>query len=153
MAKASIKIDVDVNGIAKAIRQISKFDITTQQRVKDTVNKHALNIQSLAKKNLTKNGSVDTGRLRSSIAMEPYNEGLTIRVGSALKYAPYVEYGTGKFAKNGSGRKTPWVYKNRKGDFIWTRGQKPKPYLHPAAEADRKDYINDMKQVLKNIKV
>lgn len=152
MAKASIKVNVDVNGIAKAIQQINKFDLLTKERVKNTVNEHALNIQSLAKKNLTKNDSVDTGRLRSSIAIEPYKEGLTIRVGSAVKYAPYVENGTGKFAENGSGRKTPWVYKNRDGQVIWTQGQKPKPYLRPAAEADRKDYINDMKQILKNIK-
>lgn len=153
MARASITVDVDVNGIAEAIKQINKFDLLTKERVKNTLNKHALNIQSLAKKNLTKNGSVDTGRLRSSIAIEPYQEGMTIRVGSSVKYAPYVEYGTGKFAENGSGRKTPWAYKNRNGQVIWTQGQKPKPYLRPAAEADRREYINDMKQILRKINV
>ena len=138
-------VDVDVRGIAKAINEIKKFDIVTQKRVKDTVNDFALKIQKGAKSR----APVDKGRLRASIAMEPYKDGMSVRVGSRVHYAPYVEHGTGIFAEKGDGRKTPWRYKNRKGETIWTRGQKPQPYLHPSAEEQKSPYIKAMRDVLK----
>lgn len=55
--------------------------------------------------------------------LAPFNEGTlsrsithylpddkTVVVGTNLSYAPYVEYGTGRFAKNGNGRPGYWVY-------------------------------------------
>lgn len=147
MAGPRFSIDVDVRGLAAAISQINQFDLLTKAKVKDVVNKHALNIQKGAKRRV----KVDTGRLRSSIAMEPYMEGMAIRVGTNVKYAPYVEHGTGKFAENGNGRKKPWMYKNRDGQVIWTQGQKPQPFLHPAANEEKAAYIKDMKRVLKGV--
>lgn len=143
--KGKFNVDVDVKGIAKSISQLDTFNLLTKQRVKDTVNKYALKIQSGAKQR----APVDKGRLRASIAMEPYKEGMAVRVGTKVHYAPYVEHGTGIFAENGDGRKTPWRYKNRKGEVIWTRGQKPQPYLHPAANEVKSAYIKDMKNILK----
>ena len=37
---------------------------------------------------------VDTGRLRASIAVESQDDGLTAIVGTNVKYAPHVEFGT-----------------------------------------------------------
>lgn len=48
---------------------------------------------------------VETGTLKRSITHEI--EGNTGIVGTNMEYAPYVEYGTGLFATNGDGRKTP----------------------------------------------
>lgn len=55
------------------------------------------------------------------------------KIGSVLNYALYKEYGTGKFAENGNGRKTPWVYFSKKYGFRKTEGVKATPYLRPAA--------------------
>ena len=142
------KVDLKVKGIAKALADIDKFDQATQQRIKDTVNEFALKIQKSAKKRCP----VDTGRLRSSIVIEPYNGGFTARVGTNVKYAPYVEFGTGKYAVEGNGRKTPWAYKNRDGELIWTAGQKPQPYLLPAFNEHKQAYINAIKQILRDVK-
>jgi HK97 gp10 family phage protein len=144
----SFNIDVDVRGIAKAIAQINRFDQTIQQRIKDTVNEFALKIQKSAKKRCP----VDTGRLRSSIVIEPYNDGFTAHVGTNVKYAPYVEFGTGKYAVDGNGRKKPWAYKNREGELIWTAGQKPQPFLIPAANEHKQAYINAMRKILRDVK-
>jgi HK97 gp10 family phage protein len=54
------------------------------------------------------------------------------RVGSPLDYAPYVEFGTGEFAENGAGRKGGWVYKDPSGEWFFTWGQEPQPFLRPA---------------------
>jgi hypothetical protein len=57
---------------------------------------------------------VDTGALRRSITSEvKEKEGV---VGTNLLYAPYVEFGTGLFATNGDGRKTPWSYQTADGE-------------------------------------
>lgn len=76
----------------------------------------------------------DTGALRNSIQSKVENNGFEVVgiVFTPLEYAPYIEYGTGLFAEEG-GRKTPWTYEDEKtGERIFTRGQKPKPYLRPA---------------------
>ncbi len=75
----------------------------------------------------------DTGALKASITHETRAEGKQIvgYVGTNIEYAPYQEYGTGKFAENGRG--TPWVYTDEKtGKEIYHEGNKPHPFLRPA---------------------
>ena len=82
---------------------------------------------------------VDTGQLRNSIThMVTDNVGY---IGTNVKYAPYVEFGTGVFAKDGNGRQTPWSYYDTKEDkWIWTKGQHPNPFLERAL-TDNKEVI------------
>lgn len=75
--------------------------------VKAAINESALNIQTGAKRL----SPVDTGRLRSSITIESFNDGLAQRVGTRVNYAAYQEFGTVKM--------------------------KAQPFLFPAAEAER----------------
>lgn len=90
----------------------------------------------------------DTGALRNSITSEVKSDGTDIVgiVFTPLEYAPYVEYGTGLFAENGDGRKTPWSYEDEEtGEKIFTRGQKPQPYLRPALNENREKIANILK--------
>lgn len=87
---------------------------------------------------------VDTGALKASIT-HTVEEDKGI-IGTNMEYAPYVELGTGKFAKNGHGRKTPWAYEDPKtGELIWTAGQRPQPFLHPALSENAEAIQNDFK--------
>lgn len=81
-----------------------------------------------------RNCPVDEGELRNSIQHEVKDvDGEIIgTIGTNKPYAPHVELGTGIFAANGNGRKTPWVYKGKDGNFRWTRGNRPQPFLYPA---------------------
>ena len=46
--------------------------------------------------------------------------------------------GTGKYAKNGNGRKTPWFYTDRKTrEKILTHGSKPRPFLRDSMDKNR----------------
>lgn len=151
-----MRIDVDLKGIDKAMKKLSKWEHTKRQAVKDVINESALNIQKGAKQRCT----VDTGRLRSSIAIQTFNEGLTLQVGTKVKYAPFVEFGTGKFVDiptaagfSATGRKTPWLYPESKGgkltgEMIFTHGSKPKPFLFPAFEEEKPRFIKAMKGAL-----
>lgn len=102
---------------------------------------------------------VDEGRLRASISTEVRGSGssLTIRIGSNLEYAIYVEEGTGIYA--GRGYITPkrgtymrWPRKNNSGSgsrrysggrtstYVFAKrvkGVRPRPFLRPALDAAR----------------
>lgn len=82
------------------------------------------------------------GQLRQSITHEVDKEKMEGVIGTSVEYAPYVEIGTGIYSSEGTGRKTPWCYKDEKTDkFYWTRGQNPRPFLQPALDSN-KDKIN-----------
>ena len=100
--------------------------------------------QGYAVENITRNGSVDTGNLRNSIAFQV--ESNEVAVGTNCEYAIYVEMGTGKYVAGGS---PPWIYpsKNSKGETVFyrTEGQPPKPYLKPALA----DHIGQYENIIR----
>ena len=78
--------------------------------IHEPLTKACLLVESEAKNKVP----VDTGALRRSINTKIYDTyGV---VGTNLEYAPYVEFGTGLFASNGDGRKTPWSYQSADGE-------------------------------------
>lgn len=82
------------------------------------------------------------GQLRQSITHDIDKNKYEGVIGTNVEYAPYVEIGTGIYSSEGTGRQTPWCYKDEKtGEFYWTRGQHPRPFLQPALELN-KDKIN-----------
>lgn len=81
-----------------------------------------------------------TGLLRSSITTQV--EGLEGAIGSNVAYAPFVELGTGIYAKNGDGRQTPWYFwDDLQEKFILTVGMQPQPFLEDAADESKDDII------------
>ena len=89
---------------------------------------------------------VDTGNLRNSISHETDDD--TVYVGTNVEYAPYIEFGTGKYAEGG-GRPTPWRYQDDKGDWHTTNGMKPQPFLRPAIDNHLDEYQNIVNNELK----
>ena len=85
---------------------------------------------------------VDSGRLRNSITHKVDDNSVT--VGSSLEYAAYVELGTGKYVAGG--RNTPWVYKDDKGNWHYTHGQRAQPFLKPALQNN----INTYQAIIKD---
>lgn len=75
---------------------------------------------------------VDEGALRADISMDVQATatGVVGSVYSNLDYAPYVHNGTGVYAVDGNGRKTPWVWISEDGrKAARTIGQQPQPYI------------------------
>ena len=88
---------------------------------------------------------VDTGALRNSVRQHTDIEHRRVtsyivadaaNEKSGDEYAVFLEMGTGLFAENGDGRKTPWVYQDRHGNWHYTRGMKPRPFIRPAVAAE-----------------
>lgn len=80
-----------------------------------------------------------TARLKGSIDYQVDEGELVGYVGTNVEYAIYIEFGTGEFAENGRGRKGGWVYQDPSGEWFFTWGQEPQPYLRPAFRQTRKE--------------
>jgi len=90
------------------------------------------------------------GNLRQGMSHEVRSTKKEVIIGNSMEYARFVEQGTGIHAKDGKGRKTPWVYFNeRTGQFVKTSGSKAQPFLKPAAFSNIAKIIAIGKQVFK----
>lgn len=83
------------------------------------------------------------GALKQSLVYVVNLAEKTVTIGTNLFYALYVELGTGIFAENGDGRKTPWIWKDQNGKYHFTRGMAPRPFLRPAVE----DHIKELQEI------
>ena len=90
---------------------------------------------------------VDTGRLRSSITHTV--KGDEVYIGTNVEYGIWQELGTGIFASDGTGRKTPWSYYDSKGKLHYTRGVRPKHMLKRAATEHNSEYQAIIEAILK----
>ena len=120
--------DIKFDGLDKIIDKIEDFDVVREMT---SAMQQACNLVEGAAKDKPPK---DTGALRRSITSKVEVTGNSIEgiVFTPLEYAPYQEFGTGLFSENGNGRKTPWVYMDDKGNYHYTRGQHPQPYMGPA---------------------
>lgn len=91
---------------------------------------------------------VDTGNLRNSITHMVDEQEPAAIIGTDSEYGAYVCLGTGKYADGG--RPTPWVYKDAKGQFHWTAGNKAQPFLKPAVSDHAEQYRDILKKELEN---
>lgn len=90
---------------------------------------------------------VDTGALRNSIAHNVDTAGKIAYIGTDKEYGLYVELGTGKYVAGG--RPTPWVYRDEKGNWHRTNGQRAQPFIKPAVSDNRDTYKNIINKALK----
>ena len=138
--------DIKFEGLDKIIEKIEDFDDV-----------HAITSAMQDACNIVVDAAIDkapkkTGALRRSITskVEVTSNAIEGIVYSPLEYAPYQEYGTGLFAENGNGRKTGWAYEDEKtGETIFTRGNRPHPFLRPAVNENKDKIINTIKGALK----
>lgn len=117
--------------------------IDNSQQGKDAINKATLKFLFqaciLVEGQAVLLAPVKYGRLRDSIDYYVDEKELVGYVGTNVEYAVYVEFGTGEFAENGRGRKGGWVYMAPNGEFYFTYGQAPQPYLRPSFREKRND--------------
>ena len=91
---------------------------------------------------------VDTGRLRNSITHAV--KGDEVYIGTNVEYGIWHELGTGVYASDGQGRKSPWAFQDSKGVWHYTRGVKPKHMLKKAASEHDKEYKAIIENLLKD---
>ncbi|MDM8312905.1 HK97 gp10 family phage protein [Clostridium cadaveris] len=130
-----------LNDNSEFVKSMENATLRMIQEAAENMKKACLVVERDAKKNCP----VDQGILRASMQ---YDVSVTTAeivgtVSNGSEYAPYVHQGTGIYAKDGNGRKTPWKYEVKKGKYKgWhiTKGQKPQPFLDKA-KLDNKNKI------------
>ena len=90
---------------------------------------------------------VDTGRLRNSITHAV--RGDDVYIGSNVEYAVWIELGSGIYASDGKGRKSPWSYQDRNGKWHRTKGMKPHHMLKKAASEHNEEYKSIIEAIMK----
>jgi hypothetical protein len=89
------------------------------------------------------------GSLRKSITHKVIDN--TVYVGTNMKapngapYPVYVELGTGIYATDGKGRKSPWVWRDKNGKYHYTKGIRPTHFMRNALS--RQDHIEEYKEI------
>ena len=132
---------IKFEGIEEVLNSIDS--LANLEELQSALGKACAVVEASAKQKAPK----DTGALARSITSKIEDtEGIIF---TPLEYAPYVEYGTGLFAEEG-GRNTPWIYKDDKGEWHRTSGQKPQPFMRPALAENREKIINILKEGIGN---
>lgn len=165
-----------VKGIAKTISELRKFGKDAEKMIDAETEAIAVQIETDAKTLAPKN----FGKLAQSISHDK-PEALQRRVTVNEKYAPYVEFGTGKLvsvpaeweqmAKSFKGKSSGSFQDFIEAMTIWFKakgydtknvwiacinklnnGSEARPFLYPAYVKGKKDYQNNLNKLLKNFK-
>lgn len=145
--------------LQRCINDLRKYNQNVQKGARVVINTTAYSVANDAKRNLTQNKSVVTGRLRSSIKVITNLARFEAKTGTDINYAPYLEYGTVAHVITARRAKVLARYnRTSKGKALFTvfgrtvnhPGTRPKPFLFPAAEKNRRQFENSMIKVLKD---
>lgn len=100
-------------GFGEWERAVNKFEKHIIREVKRIVAETAEMMVSQMKA-LAPVSEIDGGNLKKSIDVMYVKGGLTAIITVGASYGVYVEFGTGIYSIEGNGRKTPWVYYDKK---------------------------------------
>ena len=135
-------IKVNVDDLNRFSVDIGELSNEIEEGVKKVVKNSAFNIESKAKKNINSNKSVKTGHLIRSVSTDVKGLEATIHT-SNLKYAPMVEFGTkAHIIRPKSKKALYWKGASRPVKQVSHPGSKAKPYLIPAFEDEKDNFIN-----------
>ena len=96
-----------------------------------------------------RNSKVDSSHTKDSWKYVVDESKQSATIGNPLENAIYEEFGTGEYALNGDGRKTPWSYQDEKGQWHYTRGKHPTRMLFKAFTSLRKPLQQALETKLK----
>ena len=139
-------MSVEIKGLDKLVAKLNGIADGMEDKMLDA----ALFLEDVAREKAPKR----TGQLKGSLESSVERQGSTITatVSSPEFYAPYQEFGTGLFAVNGDGRKTGWVYEDElTGEKVFTRGNRPHPFLAPALRENTDVVMRYLKEGLNDV--
>lgn len=103
------------------------------------------------KSQIQRNTPVKTGQLKGSWDYHVDESKLESVVGSPLENAIWNEFGTGEYALEGNGRKTPWKYQDSKGNWYTTKGKRPRRSLFNAFQKQKNKLQKALEAKLKEL--
>lgn len=149
-----------ITGIRGDKRTVAKFAVYSEQAkrgVQKAVAVSALAIQKGARQNITRQGAVDTGRLRSSIRTEFFQSKLSAEIGTDVGYGTSIEFGRRPGSMPPPEALRRWarrVLGNEKAAYpvaraIGRRGTPARPFLGPAYQRERDRFVEAIRDALR----
>ena len=131
---------------------LNKFNVILRElpdEIKNDVRKVVKNSAFNIERNAKSSASVKTGHLRRSISTKMGDMEATIHT-SNLKYAPMVEFGTRPHIIRAKNKKALyWKGATHPVKQVNHPGSKAKPYLIPAFEKEKDQFLEKLKEVIK----
>jgi HK97 gp10 family phage protein len=141
-------IKVKLEGLETAIRNLHSWEKEKIRLVANQYDRSALAIEKNAKQKVP----VDVGRLRSDIQKQvtksDHNRVVNAEVFNTVKYAPFVEFGTGDGATQIPAEQQEYA-SQFKGKTGRVRNYRARPYLFPAFEQERPILIQKLTEILR----
>lgn len=164
-------IKVEFTGTAALYAKWNSMHVDIRNRLKHLVQRTSLEIQNDARIATPK----DMGMLTASVNMKLYQNGLTAWIGSELKYAAFIEYGTGPLGRSTNQQQLPsgYIHGSRGGfpplilirewckrhaipqnlAFVIARkisrsGLRARPYLGPAFRKHAKGFEDEVLKIV-----
>lgn len=152
----SVKITIE--GLDNFKAHLSYYSRAVKDNVANALEDAMSNIEKEAKLNLKHNHSVVTAALIGSMHHITQKNALNAVVGTDLKYAPYVEYGTAPHVieaknakvlatKSGVGGGGAWIYF---GKTVNHPGSHAKPFFGPAVDVTIPQFKQELKKALQD---
>ena len=99
-----------------------------------------------------RNTRVDTGKTKQSWEYRVDAATKKAVVGSNAENAIWEEFGTGQYALHGDGRKTPWSYQDRNGNWHTTKGKRPQRAFFKAYTMSKSKLKKSFENVMRGLK-
>lgn len=125
--------------------------LKVESEINDTAIKWLYEASSELEAQTKRNTAVDTGQLKNSWKYVVDEDKLEAKIGSPLENAIWEEFGTGEYALNHNGRKTPWKYQDVKGKWHTTRGKRPKRAFYNAFTKSKNKIIKRFENLCKGL--
>ena len=142
-------IKIDTSELDKFSVYLKTKSEEDEKKIQKVLKNSAMTIQKNAISNLTSNGSVNTGHLRRGIAN--FRRGMTATVHTSnIKYAVMVEKGTkAHIIKPKNKKALYWKGSKHPVKKVSHPGSKAKPYLIPAFDKEKDQFLEKLKEVIK----
>ena len=135
----------DIEGLDELLRKLKGLPQNLEKEIEEIVEDNTRQLARSAKR--FAGASVDLGFLRNSIRVAK-NGKLEWRVVVLAKYGPYIEFGTGGLVRVPDELKE--LALQFKGRGVKKIDIRPQPYLYPAFELQRDQFIKDIKDLLES---
>ena len=154
MAKA---FSVKVTGADKIKKNVQYLRANFPEWLSAANLETAYEIRDEAQRNVKRLDAFDTGDLYDSIEVQISPQGLSIGVGSKLKYAPFVEFGTSPHfpplepirewcRSRGIDESAAFPIARQ----ISERGSPERPFLYPAYKVGQRNHVKRIRQYVKD---
>ena len=141
-------MEIEIRNLEALIAKLHSLGETIDEVVDNGLKQGAQKVQRTAKSLIRQKGAYDTGNLHKNIVVERIDKGYA--VGTNVKYAPFVEFGTGTKGDPSVAhtQREKWRYKDSQGKWHTAYAMRPRPFMRPAFNSNKAYIVKSVRNAL-----